>query len=623
VSRKLGERARAAGRRRGAASHAVRARGARPGWLAAVLIVLAAVGAWTATAAAGEIQFSASVDRTSVGVGEQFQLVLTVQGEDMLSVPSPELPAMADISVLGRSSSQSTSISLMNGQLKKQATMSFIYVLAARKVGPTTIPACRLRYQGHDYQSQPIEISVAQAPQGQATPLPAAPGAPPASEQVPLEGNLYLSVIPSRRTAYVGEPLAVEIALVTRFQISDGGWAALPQFDGFWVEKVFDADRLAFERRTIGGRAYGVGVLKKVVLFPLTPGDATIKPMAFTVAVTQPSRDFFDMFGRTQTLRVESKPIALKILPLPEKDKPKDFTGGVGQFTLLASLDRTSSSNGEPVNLVVKVTGSGNLHMLDPPAVPPIPGLKILVPESKEDTRVEGDVVRGTRTFRYPILPQGDGKFAVGPVDLAYFDPKAHAYRTLRAGPLEFSASGSATSAPIAEASGLKVLGTDINYIKPDAASLGRVPMDPPWWPNLLYVFSLALVGSALGIRTHRDRLETDRGYARKARSSGLVRSRLQQAERQLRKGDMREFHAELSRALLGYVGDRFNLDTHALTRDQLRAEMERAGIPTDTVSAALDVLDRCEMARFAPGAGESRDARALFEAARAVMGRL
>src|SRR5206468_2669704 len=198
--------------------------------------------------------------------------------------------------------------------------------------------------------------------------------------------------------------------------------------DGFWVEKVFDADRLAFERRTIGGRAYGVGVLKKVVLFPFTPGDATIKPMAFTVAVTQPSRDFFDMFGRTQTLRVESKPIALKIL----------------------------------------------------------------VPESKEDTRVEGAVVRGTRTFRYPILPQGDGKFAVGPVDLAYFDPKAHAYRTLHAGPFEFSASGSATSAPIAEASGLKVLGTDINYIKPDAASLGRVPMDPPWWPNLLYVFSLA-----------------------------------------------------------------------------------------------------------------------------------
>ena len=85
----------------------------------------------------------------------------------------------------------------------------------------------------------------------------------------------------------------------------------------------------------------------------------------------------------------------------------------------------------------------------------------------------------------------------------------------------------------------------------------------------------------------------------------------------------MREFHAELSRALLGYVGDRFNLDTHALTRDQLRAEMERAGIPIDTVSAALDVLDRCEMARFAPGAGEARDARALFEAARAVMGRL
>ena len=587
----------------------------------AALLSLAAVVVCSATAWAGEVQFSASIDQTTVGLGEQFQLVLTVQGEDMLTAPNPELPPMADIDVLGRSTSQSTSISIMNGQLKKQATLSYIYALRARKLGVVTIPPCKLEVQGREYQTQPIEITVVKSSQGQAAPPPT-PGAP-SPGGVSADGNLVLAVTPSRKTAYVGEPISVEITLVTRYQISDGGWASVPAFDGFWTEKVYDADRFAFQRRSIGGKTYAVSVLKKVLLFPLTPGEAVIKPMAFNVAVTQESRDFFDMFGRTQAVRVESKPVTLKILPLPEKDKPKAFTGGVGQFTLSASIDRSSSNNGEPVNLVSKVSGSGNLHMVDPPALPPVSGLKILAPESKDDVRVEGDVVRGTRTFRYPILPQGDGKFSVGPVELAYFDPQARAYRTLTSGPFEFSASGAATAAPLAEASGLKVLGTDINYIKPDAAKLSRVPLEAPWWPNLLYVFSIATVGGALALRSHRERLETDRGYARKARSSALVRSRLKRAEQELRRGHAKEFHAELSRALLGYLGDRFDLDTHALTRDQLRSELERAGLAAETVQAAVGVLDRCEFARFSPEAAESRDGRELFESARSVMSRL
>jgi hypothetical protein len=418
--------------------------------------------------------------------------------------------------------------------------------------------------------------------------------------------------------------VSVEILLCTRYQISNGGWAQLPAFDGFWAEQVFDASRFDFERRTIGGKAFGVAVLKKVLLFPLAAGEATIKPMAFNVAVSSAPRDLFDLFGRTQAVRVESKPVTIRVLPLPEGGRPKEFTGGVGRFTLEASLDRATTTNGEPVNLTVKLSGSGNLHMIDPPAVPAIPGLKILAPEVKDDAQVAGDAVRGTKTFRFPILPQGDGKFAIAPITLAYFDPEARSYRTLTSAALEFTASGSATGgAPLAEATGVKVLGTDIDYIKPDAAALALVPMDPPWWPNLLYVLSLALVGAAVAYRAHNERLLSDRAYARKSRSSALVRRRLKQAEQRLRKHDERGFHEELSRALIGYLGDRFDLDTHALTRDQLRAELARHQVAPATVDAVLEIVGQCEIARFSPGISASRGPEALFEAARTVMGQV
>ena len=574
-------------------------------------------------AVAADLEFSASVDQTTVGLGDQFQLTLTVQGEDMLSVPSPALPPLPDFNVLGSTSSQATNISIMNGQMKKQATVNFIYVLSAKHLGKATIPPCKLTYQGKEYESQPIEITVVKASQGRAVPMPSQPGAGPSRAQVPLEGNLFLSVAPSRKTVYVGEPVTVEISLCTRFQISNGGWAQLPTFDGFWSENLFEAEKFDFQRRTIDGKPFIVSVLKRVVLFPLSPGTASIKPMAFNAAVVQPARDFFDMFGSTQTVRVESKPVELEVLAPPENGKPKEFTGGVGQFTMSAMLDRATTTNSEPLNLTVRVNGSGNIRMIGKPEIPPIAGLRILEPEVKDDARATGDGVRGTKTFRFPIIPQSDGRYVIPPIAIAYFDPHDKAYHTLQAGPFEFSASGSATNAPMVEATGLKVLGTDINYIKPDVAALAVAPMNSPAWPNLLYLLSLGMVGSALWYRGHSERLLSDRGYARKTRSSGLVKRRLQQAEKLLKKNDEKGFYAALTQAVMGYLGDRFNIETHAMTRDQLRAALDERQVAPGTSAEVIAIVDECETARFSPAMLEDRNPRRLFEKARDALGRI
>ena len=206
---------------------------------------------------------------------------------------------------------------------------------------------------------------------------------------------------------------------------------------------------------------------------------------------------------------------------------------------------------------------------------------------------------------------------------MAYFDPQARVYKLLQAGPFEFSASGTAPNAPVAEVSGLKVLGTDINYVKPDAASLPVTPFALPWWPNLLYVLSLGTVAGAFGYRAHSVRLLSDRGYARKTRSSGLAKRRLRQAEGFLRKRDEKAFHSALAQAVVGYVGDRFNIDTHAMTKDQLREELERAQVRPETRAAVMEIMEQCETARFAPSLLADRDPGALFEKARTALGQL
>jgi hypothetical protein len=231
--------------------------------------------------------------------------------------------------------------------------------------------------------------------------------------------------------------------------------------------------------------------------------------------------------------------------------------------------------------------------------------------------------VQGSRTFRYPIIPQTDGKFVIPQIRIAYFDPRAKSYETLTTGPYECSASGSIQSAPLAEATGLKVLGTDINYIKADAVGLVVTSIDPPGWINLLYVLSLGLVTGALWYRGHSQRLLSDRGYARKARSSRLVRSRLRQAGAFLKKKDERSFHAALTQAVMGYLGDRFNIETQAMTKEQLQAELERLQIGTGVVADVIALLEQCEIARFSPGVRAPDDPQRLFQKARDVMGKV
>jgi hypothetical protein len=415
----------------------------------------------------------------------------------------------------------------------------------------------------------------------------------------------------------------LEISLCTRLRVTDGGWAEAPAFDGFWAEKVYDANRFDFQRRTLDGKAYDVSRLKAVALFPLSAGELTLKPLAFNVAVMQTSRDFFDVFEAPQTVRVASRPITIKVLPLPENGKPKEFTGGVGRFALSGALDRTATTSSEPINLTLRVSGSGNVRMIGKPGIPAIPGLRILDPEIREDVRAGPDGVQGSRTFRYPIIPQADGKYVIPAVRIAWFDPQARAYRTMQAGPFECSASGTIRSAPVVEATGLKVLGTDIGYIKADAARLAVTAMEPPWWPNLLYAVSLGLVGGAFWYRGHSQRLRSDRGYARKARSSRLVKIRLRQAEAFLGRKDERGFHAALSQAVIGYLGDRFNIETHAMTKEQLLAELERLQVRPGTVSAVIEVIEQCEIARFSPGAPATRDPQQLFLKARDVLGQV
>jgi hypothetical protein len=255
-------------------------------------------------------------------------------------------------------------------------------------------------------------------------------------------------------------------------------------------------------------------------------------------------------------------------------------------------------------------------------------GVKVLDPEVRDDVSSSGGRVRGVREFVYPIIPQTDGRFSVPVLELGFFDPGKAEYYVLSTGPLAFTASGAGISGQAADAkSGMRVVGSDIAHIKPSrSTSFSGIPgfsawdVRPPVWSWALYALGLAMIALGVVFGRHRRRLERDRGYARMRRSNRLVKRRLAEATALLRQGRTADFYAALDRAVLGYIGDRFNIEAHGMTGEELTAELSGRGVPEDTAAGLLELVRTCAAARFSPAAASGCSPVETLETARRIL---
>uniref|UniRef100_A0A7V3RGZ4 Protein BatD n=1 Tax=candidate division WOR-3 bacterium TaxID=2052148 RepID=A0A7V3RGZ4_UNCW3 len=565
---------------------------------------------------AGEINFTATVDRTTVGLGETFTLNVSVNGENISGVPAPKLPDLPDFNILGRSSSQSTSISFINGRMSQQTTITFIYTLSPKKIGKFTIGPCRIDYQGKTYETQPIEIEVVKTAT-QATPSPSpAPPRPSAYS----EGGVMLIAVPNKKEAYVGEQINVEFYLYTQYNLDVNGISKMPNFSGFWYETIYDPDHLLYQKKTYNGKLYYVALIKTVALFPVTSGNLTIDPMELSVTVVKPPRDFFDIFGTAENLNIASKPISINVLPLPQENKPEDFCGGVGRFSLDAKVDRDTSKQGEPVNLIVRLSGTGNIKLIEKPVIPQIPNLKILEPEVKENIDKSTGKLKGTKEFRFPLIPQADGEYLIPEITVSYFDPAKKTYERLHSEKLRFIATGVIQVKIPVDAGGFKILGSDIRYIKPNKDRLKKNTNDFIKFLFLFYPFSIILIITAFLYQRHQVKLSKDRAYARRFMSGKVFKRRFQEASEYLKKKDQKNFYSSLSKAILGYIGDRFNLDTGALTIEQLKQELLKRQLDPEHLDQIFDIIRKCDTYAYSPLTDTDSSMEDLFKRTKKLM---
>ncbi|MGH8004680.1 MAG: BatD family protein, partial [Limisphaerales bacterium] len=403
---------------------------------------------------------------------------------------------------------------------------------------------------------------------------------------------------------YVSEQVTYTVKFYQAVRLFDNPEYYPPSVTGFWKE---DMPPQTSRYETVGGRRYLVSEVK-MALFPTASGRATIGEATVKCKVEDLdalfNRDpfafeqFFNRGMREKVLR--SKPIAVEVMPLPEGNQPADFTGAVGQFQMKAEWNKKTTQVNEPVTAKITIWGAGNIKSIAEPKVATPQNFRAFLSGSSERVTREGVKIGGGKTFELSFVPREPGTFALPPISFSYFDPAKKRYLTHKGPPLNLTVTGTRELA--GGYSGvtqkeLDVKQSDLRYLKKELGDeQGAFVGSAGFWA--LQTLPLFLLGATVAFRRVRDREESDVSYFRSRRASKMVKKGLKEIHAAASLPAV-EYFGRLSKMLLEYLGDRFNVASWGLTRGEIVTLLNSNRVADEHKVALLELLDLADRARF------------------------
>ncbi len=581
---------------------------------------------------AQDVTFQASVDKNPVGLNDQLTLTLSLGSSGTGGGKNLQLPDLNKFRIMS-GPNQSSTMQFINGAVSSSVTYSF--VLEPKEVGKFTIGSASIEAGGKTYHTNPIAIEVVKA-----SPKPKQQAAAPDDVSGQIGDNLFLRAVVSKTHVIQGEQVNLTYKLYSRVSLLDVSTDKASNLIGFWGEEVERPKDLPPAVEVVNGKQYRVYTIKLMALFPTQSGPLEISPMALKATVqvqTRRSLDPFDSFfsnpfGRSTVVDIKSEPVKIKVDPLPS-GAPSDFKGAVGKFAMSTSVDKKSTRTNEPVTLKVTISGTGNVKLLESPAVELPADFEQYSPKVSDNISRPQGLISGSKVFEYLLIPRYPGLKVIKPVTFSYFDLGKKEYVRLRSPQIELNVEqGAASPAPLVAGGSrenVQLLSQDIRFIK-----VGQIAFSRPGeylyssvgFIVLMLLPLIALAGVFVYSRQRQAVLNDQVGY-RNRKAMRVAQKGLKQAAYLLKESSgtpntkqRLRFYAEVSRALWKYLGDKLNIPQSEFLVEGAIAELSRHGVETDLQQSLRMVLESCDMARFAPTSMGLATMEKTYEEARRII---
>jgi len=576
------------------------------------VFMLSVISAAYAKGVSKEVKVVISVDKNRVEVGSHIRLTVGVEGAFDTDIPELSMPESFSL-MFGPSVSTQTTI--INNVVK--VFRGFMYGFSPREKGQFEIGPVTLEYKGKTYTSNSINIEVIDR-----TPFEGVidEERDTSGQRVDINKMVFVELTTNKAEAYIYEEIVQSFKLY--FQ------KGLPIDDLDYVAastKSFLAEKLGDERRyeeVRDGILYNVIELR-TALFPLVSGKIEIPPASFKCNVIirqQRNRgSLFDEFmggsGRRYPVERSTEPVKLVIKPLPVIDRPDDFTGAVGKYTMDVLAKPTKVKVGDPITLTINIRGEGNIQTIGEPLLDSesMKDFKAYDFEAKVTITDRGYGIKGEKLFNKVIEPQSEDSNIIPGISFSYFDPELEKYKTLTYAPIPIEVESSEIEIPIhlsVEGAGMtkgqvKILTKDILPIMSDLYSFenqGPAIYKRPFILAVVFIIPILIVVASFYVQRQRELLHTDVGYARKKRAMAHAQKHLSNARELLQLDNPSEFYATLARTVLKHIADKLNVTPASVTSDNIYDMLEKRGVSNDVIKELRQCLESCDYGRFSSG---------------------
>jgi hypothetical protein len=529
--------------------------------------------------------FTASLDRSSIVLGEQVALTLKSEGAEP-QISSPQLDGLRIVSQIGRRNA------VVNSAGQRSVEYAYTVVLEPLHAGDFVIPAIKATVNGQPVTTQPINLKVAASD----------PFSPPAEYADKLA---FLWIVLPKTNLYLNEPIVADFRIYYRSDVRkiDNPEQLTPEGNGLTFSQFVAGQPYS---RRVGNATFSV-IPISIAITPVKTGTVSISPMNGSMVLN--NLDMLQrMWGDAATpvrVPLTSPQMDLHVSPLPTEGMPPGFNGAVGSYTMTVSAGPTNLLTGDPITLHVQIAGHGALDSIAFPEQNNWDNFKIYPPNAKVNAS-DALGLDGSKTFEEIVTPQNSDIKALPPISFSFFNPEEKKYHTLNyaATPLVVrAATPGAMPAVAATTAEIPQPKADIAPLKQHLGELAEIRpplVEQPWFLMLQGVPVFALM-SCVAWRKRKENLANNPKLRRQRQVAQIVREGLQQLQRLAAEKNSDEFFATLFRMLQEQLGERLDLPASAITEAVIDERLRPRGVSAETLASLHELFQTCNLARYAP----------------------
>ena len=338
-------------------------------------------------------------------VNQRFTLtvLLEISGENMEQQTPLQMPDFSKFDIIGTASERNT---IVLDAKKGDVINQLVYqcVLAPKQAGKVKIGSALVTVNGKIYKTEPFDINVRE------------------SERTSVADNsekndLYLNLEIQDKVVYKNEPT---IAILRAYSRDYDNFRKVGKVH-FSHQRNANIKPVSFAKSEIESNA---GIASQVIgvfmIFPSETGTVEINPISASFANSRKPN------------KISSNKVQLNVKQLPA-GMPSHFKNAVGKFALDLMSLRTEEipEIDKPLNIILKLSGSGNLGSLHLPKILGSQDYIFYSPKITKQSSAKKNGLTGSITAEYIVVPKKSGPVSIKFEDFSYFDPESKKYTDL------------------------------------------------------------------------------------------------------------------------------------------------------------------------------------------------